>query len=85
MSQSSRLFGFLYARSSFLGGVARLLDFGGVLNSYNRSQTPDDADALALRADWVTVGDDLWDAAEIVARDVTSATQAKGQRLIHAG
>jgi hypothetical protein len=49
------LFGFLYARPSFLEGLARIFDFGGTLNEYNQSLTPKQADFLALRADWLTI------------------------------
>ena len=60
----SRLFGFLYARPSFTEGVARLMDFGGTLNEYNTSPTGEQADALAMYADWRTVGEDIAIAAE---------------------
>lgn len=50
---------FLFARPSFLEGVARLLDFGNFLNEYNGSVTPDEADQRATAADWRVVGDDL--------------------------
>lgn len=51
--------GFLYARPSFIEGVARLMDVGGTLNEYNRSASDEQADARALRSDWYAVGDDL--------------------------
>lgn len=51
------------ARPSFLSGVARLFDFGGLLNSYRTVATDPaaarEADALALYADWRSVGADL--------------------------
>jgi len=50
---------FLCARPSFVEGVARILDFGGALNEYNRSLTPEQADYLALHADWRLIGMDL--------------------------
>ncbi len=49
----------LYARPTFLSGVARVLDLGGTLNSYNRSVSPEVADRLALASDWFAVGQDL--------------------------
>ena len=49
----------LYARPSFLEGMGRLLDFGNHLNEYNSSLSPEQADALALYADWTQIGDDL--------------------------
>jgi hypothetical protein len=50
---------FLCARPSFIEGMSRILDFGGALNEYNRSLTPEQADYLALYADWRLVGMDL--------------------------
>jgi len=55
----SRLFGFLFARPSFLEGVSRIFDLADTLNEYNGSVTPEEADYLALLSDWQTVGDDL--------------------------
>jgi len=49
----------LYARSSFLEGLGRLFDFGNHLNEYTASLSPEQADALALYADWAQIGDDL--------------------------
>ena len=51
---------FLFARPSFLEGVARVLDLGGTLQEYNRSLSEEDADFIALAADTKAVGDDLW-------------------------
>lgn len=50
---------FLFARPSFCGGIAGLLDFGNTLSVYNVSPTPRQADYLALKSDWVAVGYDL--------------------------
>ena len=44
---------FLYARPSFLEGMARIADMGGTLNEYNAS---DDPDTVALMMDWLAVG-----------------------------
>jgi hypothetical protein len=55
----SEFFGFLYARPSFWEGMGRALDLGGTLQEYNTSLTPDQADQLALFADWQTVEDDF--------------------------
>lgn len=52
-------FGFLFARPSFLEGIARTLDMGGTLQEYNSSVSSEQADALALGADWRVVGEDL--------------------------
>lgn len=50
---------FLFARPSFMGGMARILDFGGTLKEYNTSPNEQMADAKALSEDWKAVGDDL--------------------------
>ena len=54
---------FLFARPSFIEGMARLFDFGGTLNEYNTVLMTDET-ALAL--DWASVGADLWDALDVV-------------------
>ncbi len=50
---------FLFARPSFIEGVARILDFNGTLNEYNSSETPDE---FALSMDWAVVGQYLHNA-----------------------
>ena len=50
---------FLFARPAFWAGVAGLMDFGNTLFEYNVSSTPEQADAFATKADWLTVGDEL--------------------------
>jgi hypothetical protein len=52
MSEYSDL---LYARPSFLEGMARAFDLGATLQDYNQSSTPEQADALALHSDWAAV------------------------------
>ena len=54
---------FLFARPSALEGIARLADFFGALDEYNRSS---DADAIAIRNDWRAVGRDIQDASQRV-------------------
>lgn len=49
---------FLFARPSFLEGVARLVDTGNTLQVYNTSLSAEQADAWALAADWQVIGDD---------------------------
>lgn len=44
---------FLYARPSFLEGMARVMDIGSTLNEYNSSGDPD---TIALLMDWLVVG-----------------------------
>lgn len=50
---------FLVAKPSAIEGIARLLDFGNTLNEYNCSLTAKLADEIALRMDWLAVGNDL--------------------------
>ena len=55
----SKYFGFLFARPSFLEGVARIMDFGDTLQEYNYSSDPTEADYRAIWSDWQVVGDEL--------------------------
>lgn len=50
---------FLFARPSFIEGLARMLDLSGSLNTYNNSRTPEEADARAVRNDWKAIGHDM--------------------------
>ncbi len=59
----------LYALPSFWEGIARVWDIGGTLDEYNRSLTPQQADRLALRSDWIAVGEDLRAALIQAAKD----------------
>lgn len=49
-----------YFVHSFLTGVARLVDFGGFINSRSaRERARPDADARAIYSDWLAVGNDI--------------------------
>ena len=50
---------FLFARPSFLTGIARLVDLFGVFDAYNVSSTPAAADTRATAADWMAIGADF--------------------------
>ena len=50
---------YLYIQPSFSNGFARALDFFGTLTSYNKSETPAQADSYALFNDWVAIGNDM--------------------------
>lgn len=50
---------FLFARPSFIEGMARVLDLGGTLQVYNESNTGREADFVAIWSDWKEVGDDI--------------------------
>lgn len=49
----------LFARPSFIEGVSRVVDLGATLNTYNKNETPEEADAKAIYSDWSSVGDDI--------------------------
>lgn len=57
---------YMFAKPSFLNGVARILDIGGTFDdsSYWISNSPEEADARALARDWAAVGCDLAEAME---------------------
>lgn len=65
---------FLFARPSFLEGIGRLVDFGGALDQYNTSLTPEQADIIAMRMDWEAVGEDLRHAIEQYEHEVGEQT-----------
>ncbi|MEO5916522.1 MAG: hypothetical protein ABIS50_19960 [Luteolibacter sp.] len=50
---------FLTARSSFITGAGSAFAIAGNYFDFNRSQTPDLADARALRSDWRIIGQDM--------------------------
>src|SRR5215211_402050 len=49
----------LFAKPSFVEGMARIIDIDSTLNVYNENNTPDEADFEALYSDWKSVGDDI--------------------------
>ena len=50
---------FLVEQPSLQSGMARLFDFYGLYDAYNRSPNEAQADAMALLSDWLMVGDDI--------------------------
>lgn len=52
-----------YAKPTFLGGLARILDLGGTLrNTYTHTDPVYEMDIVAMRSDWIAIGLDLGDA-----------------------
>ncbi len=49
----------LFAVPSFFSGAARVLDLGATFDEYNTSTTPAEADAAALRADFMAAAQDF--------------------------
>lgn len=62
---------YLFARPSFIEGVGRIVDLGGALNTYNKSRTPEEADARAVYEDWKALGHDVKLALEQLRTDST--------------
>ncbi len=60
---------YLFAKPSFIGGMARLFDFAGTLNSYNISPSGEIADARAFQEDWEAIGDDMRNALVAYKKD----------------
>ncbi len=61
---------YLFARPSFLSGVASIADLAGTGPAYNTWPTPAEADAWALYSDWLAVGNDLRAAMKTVAAEI---------------
>jgi hypothetical protein len=49
----------MYTIPTFMEGVARIFDFGGVLDGYGLPLGGVEADRLAFVADWYAVGGDM--------------------------
>ena len=49
----------LFAKPSFVSGMASVLDMAGTLTVYNEHETPEEADCAALFSDWLAVGEDI--------------------------
>lgn len=50
---------YLFARPTFISGIARLFDFSGTLNVYNISPDEQTADMRAFQEDWKALGNDM--------------------------
>jgi hypothetical protein len=61
---------YLFARPTFLAGVARVFDLGCQFDSYNVSADPEEADARAIFLDWFAVGKDIARAGIALSRQV---------------
>lgn len=63
---------YFFTKPGFWRGFARAIDITGTLSreAVVMSPAPREADARALRSDWVVVGDELESAIEIFEADV---------------
>jgi hypothetical protein len=64
---------FLFVRPSFLNGMARVVDVFAELDDYNVSETPEEADARAIRSDWQALSKDI----EAAMKKINLAALAK--------
>ena len=67
---------YLFAVPTFWSGVASAIDLFGVLDSYNNSPNEAEADARALYADWVIVGQDVAHAVRVIDNGANEGTEA---------
>lgn len=49
----------LYTVPSFIGSLPTILGMGGTLPMYNKSESPDMADAKVLIPDWLAVAEEM--------------------------
>ncbi len=64
----------LYAKPSFIEGIARLVDVGGTLDEYNCSCSEQEADYRAILSDWESVGQDIINAVAQFAKEHPEGT-----------
>jgi len=50
---------YLAEHKDFIGGMARCLDLGDTLSFRMEELTPDEADLLAARQDWMAIAEDF--------------------------
>jgi hypothetical protein len=75
---------FLFARPSWISGVARTLDLWGLFDSYNISPTAKIADVRATLSDWCIVGQDLSTAIDEFDSEMQTVRARQGQLFPHA-
>ena len=61
----------LFARPSFIEGIARIFDFSGTISEYNRCENGEEADYRALWSDWHAIGMDIREAQRGVAEFIS--------------
>jgi hypothetical protein len=66
----------LFSTPSSISGIARFLDWGATFDSYNDSESGEQADADAVLADWTAVGNDLRKSAAIQLEENCSSKKA---------
>lgn len=59
---------FLLAQPSFFEGMSRMFDFACSLPDYNFSDSPEEADSIALKNDWNAIYDDFESSFRIIEK-----------------
>lgn len=75
---------YLFARPSFLEGVARTLDITGTFDSYNESPNGKVADVRALTNDWKMVGFDIQTGLDEYGKEIQGKEITKGEDDVYA-
>jgi hypothetical protein len=77
---------FLYAKPTFIDGIARILDFGSTLQEYNSCFFDEQADNIAMKLDWAMVGEDFRHAMRLISEEekleVTEALLTEARSLL---
>jgi hypothetical protein len=64
----------LFAMPSITSGAARVMDLGGLFDSYKTNQSDEAADRAALASDWQAVGSDLKKAMSSIDKECRTST-----------
>ena len=68
---------YLFAQPSYLSGVARLLDLGGIYDDYNTSASPLIAEETAMMADALATARDIFSARQAMEVEVRKRKHAQ--------
>lgn len=68
----------LFARPSFIEGVARSVDLGGTLQEYNYSRNGEAADRRALSTDFRAIGRDIRQAFQVAITSFRDDSRHEG-------
>ncbi len=74
----------LFADPTFMSGAASLLDFGGFLFEFNRSNNATQADLQAIRRDWMQIYEDFSNAHQAFLKGHPECQNARGENRVEA-
>ena len=75
---------YLFAKPSFLEGVARTLDIGGTFDFYNESPNGRIADTRAIMNDWKMVGLDIQEGINAYRKEITGGETLERKNTVYA-